>query len=79
MPRTMRKRKPFASNPTRTSSPSCQTRAANNVRVVLPLRSEDFGQRHFIVSDPGGVLVDVITPIEPSVEFAAAYAAAPTT
>ena len=46
---------------------------------VLDLRSEDFGQRHFIVSDPGGVLVDVITPIEPSAEFAAAYLAASTT
>lgn len=37
---------------------------------VLPLRSEDFGQRHFIVVDPAGVLVDVITEIPPSEEFA---------
>ncbi|MFI6578170.1 VOC family protein [Nocardiopsis sp. NPDC050513] len=35
----------------------------------LSLRSEDFGQRHFIVADPSGVLVDVITPIEPSAAF----------
>lgn len=41
--------------------------------VVLPLRSEDFGQRHFVVVDPAGVLVDVITEIEPSPEFAAAF------
>ena len=27
------------------------------LRPVLPLRSEDFGQRHFIVADPAGVLV----------------------
>ncbi|MFI6943688.1 VOC family protein [Streptomyces sp. NPDC050418] len=40
----------------------------------LPLRDEDFGQRHFIVADPSGVLIDVITPIEPSAEFAAQYA-----
>ncbi|WP_067827243.1 VOC family protein [Actinomadura kijaniata] len=40
----------------------------------LSLRSEDFGQRHFIVSDPNGVLVDVITQIPPSGEFAAQYA-----
>ncbi|MEV0623964.1 VOC family protein [Nonomuraea sp. NPDC050404] len=39
----------------------------------LALRDEDFGQRHFIVADPSGVLVDVITPIAPSEEFAAAY------
>ncbi|ALX66471.1 VOC family protein [Microbacterium sp. XT11] len=40
----------------------------------LTLRVEDFGQRHFIVEAPGGVLLDVIEPIEPSAEFAAAYA-----
>ncbi|WAA67115.1 VOC family protein [Microbacterium oxydans] len=40
----------------------------------LSLREEDFGQRHFIVEAPGGVLIDVIEPIEPSAEFAAAYA-----
>lgn len=38
------------------------------------LRDEDFGQRHFIVEAPGGVLIDVIEPIEPSAEFLAAYA-----
>lgn len=40
----------------------------------LPLRDEAFGQRHFIVEAPGGVLIDVIEPIEPSAEFAAAFA-----
>lgn len=38
--------------------------------AVLPIRSEAFGQRHFIVSGPDGVLVDVITPIEPDETFA---------
>jgi catechol 2,3-dioxygenase-like lactoylglutathione lyase family enzyme len=37
---------------------------------ALGLRSEDFGQRHFIVADPNGVLVDVITPIAPSAGYA---------
>ncbi|UCM87902.1 VOC family protein [Streptomyces marincola] len=46
------------------------------LRPVLPLRSEDFGQRHFIVADPAGVLVDVITPIPPSAEFAGQYTGA---
>lgn len=45
------------------------------VPVVQALRSEPFGQRHVIVRDPGGVLVDVITEIEPSPEFAAAFGA----
>ncbi|MFC4012933.1 VOC family protein [Nonomuraea purpurea] len=39
----------------------------------LELRSEDFGQRHFIVADPNGVLIDVITPIAPSAEYADQY------
>lgn len=46
---------------------------AAGVPIVQPLRSEPFGQRHVIVRDPGGVLVDVITEIEPSPEFLAAF------
>lgn len=34
-----------------------------SLRPELDLRSEEFGQRHFIVADPAGVLVDVITEI----------------
>ncbi|WP_235857185.1 VOC family protein [Occultella glacieicola] len=45
--------------------------AGGDVRVALELRSEDFGQRHFIVVAPGGVLVDVIEPIPFTGEFAA--------
>ena len=36
----------------------------------LALRSEPFGQRHFIVADPSGVLIDVITMIAPDAEYA---------
>ena len=39
----------------------------------LALRSETFGQRHFIVSDPSGVLIDVITPIPPGDEYADSF------
>lgn len=34
------------------------------------LRSEEFGQRHFITLAPGDVLVDVITPIPPTGAYA---------
>jgi catechol 2,3-dioxygenase-like lactoylglutathione lyase family enzyme len=47
---------------------------AAGLEIALTLRSEDFGQRHFMTVDPSGTLVDVITPIPPSPEFAAAYA-----
>ena len=42
--------------------------------MLLPLRDEAFGQRHFITADPNGVLIDVIKPIAPAAEFADAYA-----
>lgn len=45
--------------------------------ILLDLRDEAFGQRHFITADPNGVLIDVIKPIPPSPEFADGYAAAP--
>ncbi len=37
--------------------------------IQLSIRDEDFGQRHFITSDPNGVLIDVIKPIAPSAAF----------
>jgi catechol 2,3-dioxygenase-like lactoylglutathione lyase family enzyme len=40
---------------------------------VLAIRSEDFGQRHFIVADPSNVLIDIITPIPPTTEYATQY------
>jgi catechol 2,3-dioxygenase-like lactoylglutathione lyase family enzyme len=49
--------------------------AGAGLPILLPLRDEDFGQRHFITQDPNGVLIDIITPIAPSAEFAAQYAA----
>lgn len=44
------------------------------IEPVLTLRSEEFGQRHFIIADPAGSLVDVITEIPPSAEFADSFA-----
>lgn len=44
------------------------------LQPVLELRTEPFGQRHFILAAPGGVLVDVITPIPPDATFADAFA-----
>lgn len=40
---------------------------------ALSLRSEDFGQRHFIVVAPGNVLVDVITETAPGETFQDAF------
>lgn len=48
---------------------------AQGLTVLLALRDEAFGQRHFIVQGPDGVLIDVIKPIPPSEEFLRQYAA----
>lgn len=47
---------------------------AAGLPILRTLRDEPFGQRHFITSDPNGVLIDVIKPIEPSAEFLAQFA-----
>ena len=41
--------------------------------VLLDIRSEAWGQRHFITADPSGVLIDVITNTPPSEEYSAQY------
>lgn len=41
--------------------------------ILLKLKDEAFGQRHFITQDPNGVLLDIIKPIPPSAEFLAQY------
>jgi len=46
---------------------------ADGLPILVSLRDEPFGQRHFITCDPAGTLVDVITPIPPNPEFAAHY------
>lgn len=41
--------------------------------VVVPLRDEPWGQRHFLFKDPAGTLLDVFQLIPPTSEYAAAY------
>ena len=42
-------------------------------RIVKDLCDEDFGQRHFIIESPSGILVDLIQVIPPSEAFIANY------
>jgi len=39
------------------------------IAILQELRDEQYGQRHFIIRDPAGTLVDVSTPIEMSASF----------
>jgi uncharacterized glyoxalase superfamily protein PhnB len=45
----------------------------SDLRMVMALRDEDFGQRHFMVAAPDGVLIDVIQPTQPSEEYERGY------
>lgn len=43
------------------------------IEMVLDIRSEEWGQRHFIVQDPNGLLIDVIQNIQPEGEYKEQY------
>lgn len=45
---------------------------SQEVQVELPLRDEEWGQRHFIVRDPNGIAVDVVKVIPATSSEAAA-------
>lgn len=45
---------------------------AAGIEIAQPLRDEVFGQRHVIAADPNGILIDIITPIDPDPEWLAA-------
>jgi uncharacterized glyoxalase superfamily protein PhnB len=42
---------------------------SNSLNIVLDLRSEDWGQRHFCIQDPNGVQLDLVQAIEPTEEY----------
>lgn len=46
----------------------------NALNIVLALRSEDWGQRHFCVEDPNGIHIDIVQAIEPTEEYQQGYA-----
>lgn len=46
----------------------------NSLNIVLALRSEDWGQRHFCVEDPNGIHIDIVQSIEPTEEYQQGYA-----
>ncbi|MBC8090145.1 MAG: VOC family protein [Phycisphaerae bacterium] len=45
------------------------------LEVVLELRSEDWGQRHFSLRDPNGVHLDTVQSSDPSEEYQSGYVA----
>ncbi len=45
----------------------------NGLPMILELKSEEWGQRHFITCDPNGILIDVIQNIAPTGIYAEQY------
>ena len=45
----------------------------NSLEIVLTLRSEDWGQRHFCLMDPNGVYLDIVQAIEATEEYQEGY------
>ncbi len=43
------------------------------LNIVLTLRSEDWGQRHFSLEDPNGVYLDVVQAIAPTEKYEEGY------
>ena len=44
-----------------------------NLDITLPLRSEEWGQRHFCIKDPNGIHLDIVQTIEATEEYQAGY------
>ena len=44
-----------------------------SLNIVLELRSEEWGQRHFCIQDPNGVHLDIVQAIEPTEEYRSDY------
>lgn len=43
------------------------------LNIVLDIRSEDWGQRHFVIQDPNGVYLDIVQSFEPTEEYQSDY------
>jgi uncharacterized glyoxalase superfamily protein PhnB len=46
---------------------------SKSLNIVLELRSEDWGQRHFCIQDPNGVYIDIVQSFEPTEEYRENY------
>lgn len=44
-----------------------------DISILLDIKNEDYGQRHFIIESPNRIMVDVIQMIPPSNEYIESY------
>lgn len=48
----------------------CKRIAGLGIPLDCPLRDEPWGERHFAVRDPNGIVINIATTIPPAAEFA---------
>jgi catechol 2,3-dioxygenase-like lactoylglutathione lyase family enzyme len=46
---------------------------SKSLHIVLELRTEDWGQRHFCIQDPNGVNLDIVQSFAPTEEYRSDY------
>lgn len=46
---------------------------SKSLNIVLELRSEDWGQRHFCIQDPNSIYLDIVQSFEPTEEYQSGY------
>jgi catechol 2,3-dioxygenase-like lactoylglutathione lyase family enzyme len=47
----------------------------DKVEILYGITTEEWGQRHYMFRDPGGMIVDVVQTVEPTGEYKAGYEA----
>ena len=46
---------------------------SRKVPILLHVRTEEWGQKHFMVKDPGGMIIDLVQAVEPTREYKDKY------
>jgi uncharacterized glyoxalase superfamily protein PhnB len=46
---------------------------SKSLSIMLELRSENWGQRHFCIQDPNGIYLDIVQSFEPTEEYQGDY------
>jgi uncharacterized glyoxalase superfamily protein PhnB len=41
----------------------------SQVEILYEIRTEEWGQRHFMIRDPGGMVIDLVQTVEPTGEY----------
>ena len=47
----------------------------SDILILLHVRTEEWGQRHFMIKDPSGMIIDVVQHAQPTAEYKDKYTA----